>query len=225
MSGAFVTAAVLVVLFPGVLALKIIEGMTEVKRRSEFDKIATAVGFSLAIYFAYLGISFWWGLPHFPVRYNPDGIWPVYVNGWGVLAVFLLTLTLAYLGGILLDRQFFARINWGFWLTSKTIGGPESAWLQAFSENADKYVRVHMKDGTVIQGAIDYYSDDVSVPEVFLGSKYVNIGNKAETVWIKKPGKDIQFVGRSGILITKDSTISYIVFLDGTDSEEYNEEL
>ena len=85
MEGIAVLAGALVIFFPGILALKILEGMTDTRKRSEFDKIAIAVGFSLAIYFAYLGVSFWWKLPHIPVRYIPDGIWPVGNSGDTVL--------------------------------------------------------------------------------------------------------------------------------------------
>jgi len=214
MEGVAVLAGALVVFFPGLLALKILEGMTDTRKRSEFDKIAIAVGFSLAIYFAYLGVCFWWDLPHIPIRYVPDGIWPVEVDGWGIAAIFLTTVVLAFAVGQLLSRRLLSFVNVKRWITPKEIGGAPSAWLEAFSNFKDRWVRVYMRDGTVIQGAIASYSDDLETPDFIIGGEAAQKEYGDNALMMLRPGGVWEKIHGPAVLITKDSPVSYVVFLD-----------
>lgn len=220
MEGIAVLAGALVVFFPGILALKILEGITDTRRRSEFDKIAIAVGFSLAIYFAYLGVCFWWKLPHIPVRYAPDGIWPVEVDGWGIVAIFLITVAMSFTVGQVLSRGLLSRANIGRWITPKEIGGAPSAWLGAFSNFKDKWVRVYMADGTVIQGPIESYSDDAETPDFIVGGESARKKYGDDALSLVTPNGEREVIRGPGVLITKDSPVSYVVFLDGSSSKD-----
>ena len=72
------------------------------------------------------------------MRYVPDGIWPVQVNGWGVLSIFLLTLLLASVTRQVILRRWLSKVSIGEWITSRVIGGPPPCCLQAFSAFPDR---------------------------------------------------------------------------------------
>ena len=205
MAGGVVAAVAMLVLFPGFLGLKVLEAITDYRRRTEFDKLGAVVGFSLVVYMAYFGVALAFGLPQVPAAYEAAAF---EINGWSVLAIALLAFAVPLVVGVVVNRGWLSRLNYHNWIADRDIGGPASVWVGAFDDFNDKWVRAHLVDGTVIQGCIEWYSDDGEDQEVFIGGASIR---SVEGVW--KP------VSGPGVLIGKGAPVAIIQFLDGEDSD------
>lgn len=202
MGAGIVTAVAMLILFPGFLGLKIVEAITDYRHRTEFDKLGIVVGFSLAIYMAYFGLSGAFGLPQVPAGFEEE---VVNINGWSVLSIALLALVIPIAVGISMNRGWLARLNYEGWIADRDVGGPASVWVGVFGDyRNEKWVRVHLLGGTIIEGFVRWYSDNGEDHELFLG--------KAS---ICEADSNFELVEGPGILLGKDAPVSFVEFLDG----------
>ena len=193
------------VLFPGFIGLKVLEAITDHRRRTEFDKLGVVVGFSLLTYMVYYGIALGFGLPQVPAGYEAHSF---EINGWSVLAIGLLALALPTTVGIFINRGWLTRVNYRNWIANRDVGGPASVWVGSFSDYADKWVRIHLEDDSVIEGAIEWFSDDGDEHEVFLGAASIRPSNGDWTT-VKGPG----------VLIGRSASVLFAEFLDGEEDD------
>jgi hypothetical protein len=191
----------LILFFPGFLVLKIIEGLTTTKRRTEVDKLATAVGACLLVYLLYLGLSVPLRLPQIPVCFRPDGLWPIRVNAWSVLVIVVLSIVVGLVASRGVERGYAQWANKLFHVTRKEIGSPQG-WARAFEEKAGGWASFYLRDGRVLEGIVEWYSDDPEYQEVFI-----------KEACIHENGVEKEVAG-PGILITKSTPVDYVVFLD-----------
>jgi len=205
MAGGVAAAVAMLVLFPGFIGLKILEAITDYRQRTEFDKLGVVVGMSLIIYMLYYGIALGFGLPGVPAGYSNDAF---NINGWSVLTIALLCFVLPMLVGIVMNRGWLTRVNYRNWIADRDVGGPASVWVGSFDDYNDKWARVHLQDGSVLEGAVDWYSDDREEHEVFLSSASVR-SPSGEWTGVKGPG----------VLVGKDAPVAFVEFLD---AEEEN---
>ena len=205
MSGGVVAAVAMLVLFPGFLGLKVFEAITDCRSRTEFDKLGVVVGFSLVVYMAYFGIALAFGLPHVPADYEAQSL---SVNGWSVLVIAILAFAVPSVVGIVINKGWLSKFNYNNWIANRDVGGPASVWVGAFIDYSNKWVRVHLEDGSIVQGFVQWYSDDAEEHEVFLGEARIRSVNGE---W--KP------VAGPGVLIVKGAPVTVVEFLDGEDSK------
>lgn len=205
MSSGVATAVAMLILFPGVLGLKVLEAITDSRRRTEFDKFGVAVGFSLLVYMAYLGLAWGFGLPQVPAGIE-SGL--LRINGWSVVAIVLLAFAAPLVVGVVTNRGWLSGLNYHGWIADRDIGGPVSVWVGAFADYNNKWVRAHLADGTIVEGYVGWYSDDGEEHEVFLGEAS-----------ICPIGGVFAAVDGPGILLGRGAVVFFVEFLDGEDSE------
>lgn len=201
MTGGVAAAVAMLVLFPGFLGLKVLEAITDYRRRTEFDKLGVVVGFSLVVYMLYFGVALGFGLPQVPAGYESLSF---RINGWSVLAIALLAFAVPLAVGVVANRGWLSRLNYRGWIADRDIGGPASVWVGSFADYNDKWVRAHLADGTVVKGYVEWYSDNGEEHEVFLGEAS-----------ICPVGDAFMAVDGPGVLLGKDAPVSFIEFLDG----------
>jgi hypothetical protein len=206
MASGVATAVAMLVLFPGFLGLKVLEAITDYRRRTEFDKLGIVVGLSLVVYMVYFCLALGFGLPQVPAGYEQESF---RINGWSVLAIALLASAVPLLIGIVMNRGCLSRFNYRGWIADRDMGGPASVWVGAFIDYNDKWVRAHLADGTIVEGYVKWYSDDGEEHEVFLGEAS-----------ICPAGGVFGAVKGPGVLLGKGTAVSFVEFLDGESSED-----
>lgn len=205
MTSGVVAAVVMLVLFPGFLGLKMLEAITDYRHRTEFDKLGVVVGFSLVVYIVYYGIALGCGLPQVPAAYKTDSF---NINGWSVLIITFLAFVVPLAVGIFMNKGWLVRVNYRNWIADRDIGGPASVWTGSFFDYNNKWVRVHLQDGSILEGAVAWYSDNGEEHEVFLGSASICSPSGAWT-GVKGPG----------VLVGKDAPVTFIEFLDSEEED------
>ena len=201
MAGGVAAAVAMLVLFPGFLGLKLLEAITDYRRRTEFDKLGVVVGFSLIVYLAYFGIALAFGLPQVPAVYESASF---RIDAWSVLAIALLAFVVPLAVGVVVNRGWLSRVNYRGWIADRDIGGPASVWVGSFSDFNDKWVRMHLEGGAVVEGCVQWYSDNAEEHEVFLGTASIR-SDDGEWTAIEGPG----------VLLGRSASVSFVEFLDG----------
>lgn len=198
MPGKIEALGILLLLLPGFLCAYIAQRLAARRDRTELDKVVQAGIFSFLLYMAT------W--PFF--GYTLPLAWKLQGDGSFQIIVHYPHLEALFLGSVLLGIFYAANINYDWLLnllrrahiTERTARS--SIWNDTFL-SAGGFVQVDMKDGRRVTGWVRDYSDDTSDCAVFL----------EDAAWIRPDGSEILIDG-PGILLTKESVIQSVAFLD-----------
>ncbi len=192
---------ILLVLLPGFAAAYLVQLLAARRRQSELEKIVEALIFSLVLYLITLPF-FGYALP---ITWRPgDATHP---DPWQILIVWPHLLALALLA-VVLGAIYAASINHNWliapfrWFNITERSARSSVWNDVFSD-LKGIVQVGLSDGRSVIGWLRRYSDEDEAHVLFL----------EEAAWIDSEGKEIPIPG-PGILLTKNSGIEYVMFLD-----------
>jgi hypothetical protein len=189
----------LLVLLPGFLCAYTVQSLAVRRKQTEVDKVVEALIFSLILYLATLP---WFGYT-LPISWHEasqnSNSFLISLR-WGQLCV----LTLA---SILLGVIYAANINHDWLLrlfrlirvTERTARS--TIWNDVFHQIGG-WVQVGLSEGAAVRGWLAFYSDEAEDSSLFL----------ERAAWVGENGA-ISNIDGPGILITKEVSIKYIVFL------------
>jgi hypothetical protein len=195
---------ILLVLLPGFACAYIVQFLAVRRKQSELDKVAEALLFSLVLYLLtlpFFGYAFplgWSVDPHHPDAYQISIHWK-----------HLLSLTAA---SIVFALIYSANINqdWAMsalrWMRVTERTARKTIWNDAFQE-VGGMVQVGLSGERKILGWLRYYSDEADESSLFLES----------ASWLTKSSdgaESEQPIDGPGILLTKESGIEYVMFLN-----------
>jgi len=196
---------ILLVLLPGFAAAYLVQLLAARRKQSELDKVVEALIFSLLLYLITLPV-FGYALP---ITWRADT---------GQISIVWLHLFVLALLAVVLGAIYAASINHN-WLTAPfrrfkvtERSARSSVWNDVFSD-IQGFVQVGMLDGKTAIGWIRKYSDEDEEHVLFL----------EEAAWVDSEGNESPING-PGILLTKNSEIEYVMFLD-SESDDIKEEI
>lgn len=198
---------ILLVLLPGFTSAYIVQMLAVRRKQSELDKVVEALLFSLAFYLI--------TLPFFgntlPLSWRPldaghSDVYQVVVQ-WphlAALAGLALVFGVAYAANINHDwlMSLFR------WIGVTDRSSRSTIWNDAF-QDLDGYVQVGLSGDRKVIGWVTDYSDEEGASQLLL----------QDAAWVDKVGH-LQPIKGPGILLTKESGIQYVMFLDEDDTEE-----
>jgi hypothetical protein len=196
---------VLLVLLPGFACAYIVQFLAVRRKQSELDKVIEALLFSLILYLLtlpFFGYTFplSWG----PLDSQHPNIYRIIIN-WQHLA---------WITGasVVFAVIYSANINqdWMMWILRRTKITERTArktiWNDAFQE-VGGMVQVGLSDDRRVLGWLRYYSDEAEDSSLFL--------EEASWVRTQPDGTEAEEpINGPGILITKNSGIEYVMFLN-----------
>jgi hypothetical protein len=196
---------VLLVLLPGFACAYIVQFLAVRRKQSELDKVIEALLFSLILYLLtlpFFGYTFplSWG----PLDSQHPNIYRIIIN-WQHLA---------WITGasVVFAVIYSANINqdWTMWILRRTKITERTArktiWNDAFQE-VGGMVQVGLSDDRRVLGWLRYYSDEAEDSSLFL--------EEASWVRTQPDGTEAEEpIDGPGILITKNSAIEYVMFLN-----------
>jgi hypothetical protein len=197
----------LILLLPGLLALRIRDAITETKTREFKESLLCGAMYVVVVYGILVALSFAKRLGLTPM---PIGKGIVF-NPWTVLAVFLIACLIGLVAGIVDEKRLIQKAAIRIGLSSK---GWRNSWVDAFRDSKRCWACVYLKDGTRIQGWSLYQSASSELPTVFLARGDREYGGEPVYLWPPNVEKPIPIEG-PGILITPAAEISLVAFLDG----------
>jgi hypothetical protein len=203
MPGKVEALGILLLLLPGFTCAYICQHLSVRRTRSELDKVVEALLFSFLLY---LGTWPFFGYS-LPVSWHvgPDGAYQIYPHYSQLLVLLIASIVL----GIL----YAANINHNWLLTFlRWCGVTErtariSVWTDIF-QTLTGFVQIKLKDGRLVMGWLRDYSDDPEDRAVFL----------EQAAWVLEGGK-LEPIDGPGILLTKESGIETVSFLNWTETE------
>lgn len=192
----------LLILLPGFSAAYIVELLALRAAQSDLDKVVEALLFSFLIYSSYLFVN--QGSLPFTISIplagsnGPTVIWQIKKLAWLVG----LTLGFAFL--------IAAYVNWDGarlfrWLKLTERTSRRSIWNDIFQSEAEtpQILQVELDDGRSVLGVLRYYSDSADDCSIYL----------TQAEWVASDGATVPIYD-PGILLTKNSGIRSIAFLD-----------
>ncbi|MFI5098711.1 MAG: DUF6338 family protein [Candidatus Acidiferrales bacterium] len=183
---------VLVILLPGFMCARIVDGIFIRPTQSEIGRLTEACLYSFLIYTA------------FAVTLRVDKL--SQVKPTHLLALAAYSLALGLLIGGALHHDIPTRLLRLIHLTQKTSN--YSVWNDAF-RHFGGYVQVQLKDGRSVVGWLEFFSDRDDQKSVFL----------SDAAWVGAEGDAIPIDG-AGVLLTADSGIETILFLRHVEKHE-----
>jgi hypothetical protein len=200
MPGKIEALGILLLLLPGFLCAYIAQRLAARRDRTELDKVVQALIFSFVLYMAT------WPL----FGYTLPLTWTMQSEGSLQISVHYAHLAVLFLLSVLLGIAYAANINYDWLLTlfrklhitERTARS--SIWNDTFL-SAGGFVQVDMKDGRRVTGWVRDYSDDATDCSIFL----------EDAAWILQDGNEVVIDG-PGILLTKESVIQSVAFLNWT---------
>lgn len=193
--------AVLAILLPGFLAARLVQSFATRNRQSDFDKVVEALVYSFVVYLIYsMGVH---TLPidwrvskesekveHYSVNVDPRNL--LLISGISVgFALVVIAVT---------NNDISGKVLRSLRITSHTAR--PTVWSDAFHEYQG-YVQVELEDGRHVVGWLLRYSSKPEQSTLFLSDAH----------WLGEDGSEIPIPGK-GILLTKDTGIRYVMFLD-----------
>jgi hypothetical protein len=178
---------ILLVLLPGFLCAKIVQSLFVRPQQSELDKVIEALLFSFLIYVAFV-VTF----RGISLR-NIDPLHLLYLTGYSIGLGVLIAAALT-------NDWFNCLLRW-LKVTQRTSNA--SIWNDTF-RHCGGYVLVELADERLVFGWVHWFSDRDEQASFFL----------KEAAWVNRDGSRIQIAG-SGILLTRESGIRNVMFVDG----------
>ena len=197
---------IFLILLPGFASAYVVQLLAVRRRQSELDKVVEALFFSLAFYLV--------TLPFFgstlPISWR--AIDAAHPNIYQVTIQWTHLATLAGLA-LLFGLAYAANINKDWllpllrWLKVSDRSSRSTIWNDAF-QDLDGFVQVGLSGDRKVIGWVKDYSDEEDTSALFL----------EDAAWIDKDGRQ-QPVHGPGILLTKESGIQYVMFLDADEGD------
>ncbi|HEV2136797.1 MAG TPA: DUF6338 family protein [Terracidiphilus sp.] len=196
---------ILLVLLPGFACAYIVQFLAVRRKQSELDKIIEALLFSLVLYLITLPffgntLPLWWA----PPDVGHPNLYRIGINWSHLAGLAVASITFAILYSANINR------DWALWLlrkigvTERTAG--ETIWNDTFQEIGGM-VQVGLSGERKILGWLRYYSDEVEDSSLFLET--------ASWLRMEEDGTETEVpIDGPGILLTKDSGIEYVMFLN-----------
>jgi hypothetical protein len=202
-----VSWGVLVILLPGIIALKLHDAITGIGRREYKEMILTSVLYVLFVYGVAFSISL---IPGAPVTLVLDGD---AFNGWTIPIVLASAFVVGWVAAIADEHR------WAFhmakWL-GRSNRGWRGAWLDAFLlHGRKKWACVYLKDGTRVLGWVKYGSSPTEEQALYVARG--ERGDEPVLVWRPSDAEPYPIEG-PGVLIPPSSEISLVAFLRGEES-------
>jgi Family of unknown function (DUF6338) len=196
---------VFLVLLPGFCAAYVIQQLCMRRKQTELDKVVEALLFSFLIFLVTLPF-FGYALP---VSWHPvatrDGGYTIALNARYLWTLFLLSIGLGAGYAATVNRDLLLKLLRKIGVTERTAR--YSIWNDAFQDIPRSYLQVELSDGRTVVGYLRYYSDDPEESSIFL----------EDAAWVTE---DAQIaIDGPGILLTKESKIVFISFLDAVVEE------
>jgi hypothetical protein len=192
---------ILLVLLPGFASAYLVQLLAARRKQSELDKVVEALIFSLLLYLITLPF-FRYSLPiawHSGPGKSGD-ISQIFIVWHHLLALAVFALVLGSLYAASINHDWLiAPFKW-LKITERTARS--SVWNDVFSD-LQGFVQVGLSNGRSVIGWIRNYSDEDETQVLFL----------EDAAWVNDEGKETPIRG-AGILLSKDSGIEYVMFLD-----------
>ena len=197
----------LLVLLPGFCSAYVIQQLCVRRKQTELDKIVEALLFSFLLFLA--------TLPFFgyvlPVSWHPvtTGAGMAYTIGFNaryLWTLFLLSIAAGAAYAVTINRDLVLRLFRKMGFTERTAR--YSIWNDVFQDIPRSYLQVELSDGRIVVGYLRYYSDDPEEASIFL----------EDAAWLTE--KDEIPIDGPGILLTKESRIVFISFLNAVIDEQ-----
>jgi hypothetical protein len=197
----FEALAVLLVLLPGFLCARIVQALCVRPKQSDVDKILESLLYSFIVYLCFAVVSG----GAIPVKVDVTETEDVKTYSVEIQRSPLATLAgisvcLGLLIGAVNTKDLSGRFFRWARLSQRTTRS--SVWNDVFHERSGT-VLVGLADGRRVMGWAEHYSDDPKEGSLFL----------QKAAWIKDDGAEAPING-AGILITKESKVEYIEFLE-----------
>jgi len=190
-----ITWFVLLILLPGVLAMKVHDALTGTGKRELKESLLSSAIYVMVVYglLGLLSLVKAWNLTPIPL----DGDF----NPWTIAAVVGLSCAVGGTAGIADERQWLQRAarRLGF-----SYRGWRNTWADAFADAKGSWVNVCLSDGREIDGWARFYSSDGKAPMIYLKEASILSADKRSCTPVKGPG----------ILVTPNAKISLVQFLD-----------
>jgi len=198
----FPALAILFILLPGFLAARVFQSVAVRPEQTEADKIVEALLFSFVIYVLYM-LFFGGSIPVSLESNSNKGTegWSVHVDQWRLLALAVLAILAGGLMGFVHANDISGKLLRRMRVTQRTTGA--SVWNDVFHQLGG-IVQVELSDGRQVLGWLRYYSDRPECPSLFLERAH----------WVD--GDNLIAVDGPGILLTRDSGIKNVMFLNYT---------
>ncbi len=192
---------ILLVLLPGFCSAYVVQQLCVRRKQTELDKVVEALIFSFLLFLATLPL-FGYVLPMswhsvatkdgiaYTIAFNPRCLW----------MLFLMAITAGAAYAVIINRDLAMRIFRRIGFTERTAR--YSIWNDVFQDIPRSYLQVELSDGRIVVGYLRYYSDDPEESSIFL----------EDAAWLTE--KDEIPIDGPGILLTKESKIVFISFLD-----------
>jgi hypothetical protein len=202
----FEAIAVLVILLPGFLAASIKQRLAVNREQSELDKIIEALLYSFVTYVIFTALAR--TLPiNFKVEVKGEirsySVEPPDV--WRLLLLLVIPIVLGVGMAYLTNADTLGRIF--RWMRVSRRTWRDSIWTDVFY-NFGEAVQVELADGRSVIGWLRYFSDTPDGASLFL----------ERAAWVGPDLKPIEIKG-PGILLTKETGIRSVAFLDWTPEE------
>lgn len=179
---------ILVVLLPGFLCARIVQSLFVRPQQTEPDKVVEALLFSFLVYVAFVST--------FPGTSLRD------IGSFHLLVLTGYSTGLGIVVAAALTNDWFNRFFRALRVTQRTSNA--SIWNDTF-RHFGGYVLVELADTRLVFGWVRWFSDREEQASLFL----------EEAAWVnREDGSRIQIVG-TGILLTRDSGIRNVMFVDG----------
>lgn len=202
--GMEVSWLVLLLLVPGILAMKLHDAFTGRTRRDPKGVLVSAAMYVLVVY----GVAFLISLA------KPPGLTPIPTSSdfspWTIAWVLSIA---AFVGWFAAQADEHRWLPWIARLLGGSHRGWRGAWLDSFLLRGKKrWVCVYLKDGTRILGWVKHFASLEEENTLFIAAG--ECGNEPVRVW--PADKDAAFpVDGPGVLLAPAAEVSLVVFLEG----------
>ena len=178
--------SILLVLLPGFLCARIVQGLSVRPTQTEMDKVVEALLYSFVIYVIY-------SVTIGSIEQASNGKHPLILAAYSIL--------LGLLVAAALTNDWHGRVLRRLGVTNRTSN--TSIWNDVF-QNLSGYVLVELAGGRLVSGWVLYYSDRDDTPSLFL----------EDAAWIDADTEEQKSINGLGILIGRESGIRTISFLN-----------
>jgi|GEM_PF-3794816 len=195
-----VTWAVLLVLLPGVLAMKLRDAITGTGKREFKESLLSAAMYVMVVYGLLGLLSLVEALKLTPLPWVDD------FNPWTIAAVAAIALFVGAVIGIADEFRVLQKLALKLGLSHR---GWRNAWADAFDDARGSWVNVCLADGREIDGWAKFYSSDGKAPLIYIKEATILSADKRNAATVEGPG----------VLVTPNAGVTLVQFLAPVDQK------